>query len=181
MPPPEPDPIPEPGERQPDATRRRLSHAPADRYRTGSPTPTDSSRPSAARAVTAAILTALVGAALLTVILGVFTSTGGTFAVTLLASIVIGLCMSTASVSAVHATAPPLDRGRAVQIAAALGVGMLVATGIGVWLVARAEGGVLDPVGYLWTTFGAGLPVLAVVALVGAAWGAANGPIRWRS
>ena len=58
---------------------------------------------------------------------------------------------------------------------------MLVATGLGVWLLARAEGGVLDPVSYLWTTFGVGLPFLTIVAIVGSAWGAANGPIRWRS
>lgn len=181
MPSPEPDPIPEPGERQPAAARRQLSHAPADRYRTGVTGRTGATRPSAARAIAAAILTALLGAALLTVVLGVFTSTGGTFAITLLASIVIGLLVSTAAVPPGVATAPPLDRGRAVRIAAGLGLGMLVATGIGVWVLARAEGGVLDPITYLWTTFGVGLPVLAVVALVGAAWGAANGPIRWRS
>ena len=57
---------------------------------------------------------------------------------------------------------------------------MIALTGIGVWALARVEGGVMDPISYLWTTFGFGLPAQAIVALVGSAWGAANGPVRWR-
>ena len=57
---------------------------------------------------------------------------------------------------------------------------MVALAGLGTWLLARAEGGVMDPIGYLWTTFGFGFPAQAIVAVLAAAWGAASGPIRWR-
>ena len=170
---------------------RHLSRAPSERYRPaagpGAPT-TDSgqgtgTRPSRAlaRAVSAAIGVAGIGAAMLTIILGALASTGGTFAITGFASVAIGLLISTAAVPQYRATAAPLRRDQAVRMASAIGVGMIIAAGAGVWVLARTEGGVMDPLNYLWTTFGFGLPAQALVALVGAAWGAASGPIRWRS
>lgn len=129
-------------------------------------------------------MVAVIGAALLTVILGVLTATAGTFAVSGLAGVVIGLLIASATVPgtvAAGAMAPALlTRAAATRLAMGMAGAMIVLAGIGVWLLARAEGGVLDPISYIWTTFGFGIPAQAVVAVVAAAWGAANGPIRWR-
>ena len=140
----------------------------------------------------AGIAVAVFGAAVLTLILGVFASTAGTFAISGLASVVIGLLVANgaipgpraervpAQIAAGALAAPPFSRDRAVRIAIAIALGMIALTGMGVWILARVEGGVMDPISYLWTTFGFGLPAQAIVALVGSAWGAANGPVRWR-
>ena len=147
----------------------------------------------------------MLGAAVLTIILGVFASTAGTFAISGLASVAIGLLVANGAIPGPRAvrpaapatptdatapatgtpatgalSAPPFSRDRAARIAISIALGMIVLTGIGVWALARVEGGVMDPISYLWTTFGFGLPAQAIVALVGSAWGAANGPIRWR-
>ena len=146
----------------------------------------------------------MLGAAVLTVILGVFASTAGTFAISGLASVAIGLLVANGAIPGPRAVrapagpandtampaagaiaagalaAPPFSRDRAVRIAITIALGMIALAGIGVWILARAEGGVMDPISYLWTTFGFGLPAQAIVALVGSAWGAANGPVRWR-
>ncbi|MES2210501.1 MAG: hypothetical protein V4515_10005 [Chloroflexota bacterium] len=195
----------EPGERPPgvvQGSRRQLHRAPSERYRG-----TTTSEPGAARtdgpssnllerrviigAVGAAVLVAAIGASVLTLILGVLASTAGTFLVSGLSSVAIGVLVAigavplprdarTGSTSAVLGTVP-LRRDQASRIAMGIAIGMIVAAGLGVWLVGRIEGGVMDPISYLWTTFGFGLPMQAVVALIGSAWGAANGPIRWRS
>lgn len=138
----------------------------------------------------------MLGAAVLTVILGVFASTAGTFAISGLASVAIGLLVANGAIPGTRAArvpatpagpiaagalaAPPFSRDRAVRIAITIALGMIALAGIGVGILARAEGGVMDPISYLWTTFGFGLPAQAIVALVGSAWGAANGPVRWR-
>ena len=147
------------------------------------------------RAVVGAVLVAVAGAAMLTLILGGLASTAGIFAVSGITSVAIGLLiandamptrrgsdagLSTSPSEAGGLAAAPLRRDQATRLAMGIGIGMIVLAGIGVWLLARLEGGVLDPITYLWTTFGFGLPVQAVVALIGSRWGAANGPIRWR-
>lgn len=201
--------------------RRQLDRAPGERYglagRAGGAGAGAGSRSgdgpgSARRSVLAAVAVAVVGAVILTLILGVLASTAGTFAISGLASVAIGLLVANGAIPgpraaraparaptdatatsapatpvlATAATAtgalstPPFSRDRAARIAISIGLGMIVLTGIGVWVLARVEGGVMDPISYLWTTFGFGLPAQAIVALIGSAWGAANGPVRWR-
>jgi len=142
------------------------------------------------RPLVAALLVAIVGAAGLTVILGVFLATAGTFLVSGLGGAAIGLLVASATVPGAGATPgtgaarigpAPLSRHDAERMAVSIATGMIVLAGLGVWIVARAEGGVMDPLSYLWTTFGLGLPAQALVAILAAAWGAANGPIRWRA
>ncbi len=144
------------------------------------------------RPLVAALLVALVGAAGLTVILGLFLATAGTFVVSGLGGASIGVLIASAAVpGTVSRGSPtagaagigpaPLSRPDAERLAVAIAAGMIVLAGLGVWIVARAEGGVMDPLSYLWTTFGLGLPAQALVAVLAAAWGAANGPIRWRA
>lgn len=197
---------PEPGERARvpgQQGRRQLNRAPGDRYRpaTGSAVREVSAAASnARRSVLAAVVVAILGATILTVILGVLASTGGTFAISGLASVAIGLLVANgaipgppaarndaapASASASPAPArglegPAFSRDRATRIAIGIALAMVLLTGFGVWVLARIEGGVLDPITYVWTTFGLGLPAQAIVALIGSAWGAANGPVRWR-
>jgi hypothetical protein len=127
---------------------------------------------------------AVVGAGLLTLILGVLLSTTGTFVVSLLGGAAIGLLIAGLTVAVPPdrgARQPaPLSRTQAGRLAVGLALGMILLTGFGTWLLARAEGGVLDPITYLWTTFGLGIPAQAVVATLAAAWGAGSGPVRWR-
>jgi len=118
----------------------------------------------------AAVATGLVGAALLTVIMGIFASTAGTLFVSGVAGALVGLLVAGA-----------VPRSQATRVALTIAGGTLVVTGVAVWILARAEGGVMDPITYLWTTFGFGIPAQALVAIVAAAWGAGSGPIRWRS
>jgi len=119
---------------------------------------------------------AVIGALALTIILGLLLGTTGTFVVSLLAGGAIGLLVSGATAGAT----PALSRGRATRVAIGLAIGMVVLAGIATWLLARAEGGVMDPISYLWTTFGLGIPAQAVVAVLAAVWGAGSGPVRWR-
>ena len=201
----------EPGERPPSSepgAGRRLNRAPSHRYRAAAEAAPEagstqggwrsagSSRgPRPAGAVIGAVLVAIAGAVMLTLILGVLASTTGTFAVSGIASVAIGLLVANSAVptrrdsdtgSSTPAREPgglaaaSLRRNQAIRLAMGIGIVMIVLAGLGVWLLARIEGGVLDPFTYLWTTFGFGLPVQAVVALIGSAWGAASGPIRWR-
>jgi hypothetical protein len=125
----------------------------------------------------AGVVVAVVGAAALTFILGILLATTGTFVVSLLAGAAIGLLVAGASSGPVP---PSLSRGAAARVAVGLAIAMVVLAGLGTWLLARAEGGVMDPIGYLWTTFGFGVPAQAFVTVLAAAWGAASGPIRWR-
>ncbi|MBI2763696.1 MAG: hypothetical protein HYX54_08125 [Chloroflexi bacterium] len=81
-------------------------------------------------------------------------------------------------VAAAGAGAAPLRRDQATRLAMGIAAAMIILAGIGVWLFGRLEGGVMDPISYLWTTFGFGLPAQALIAFIGSAWGAANGPIR---
>jgi hypothetical protein len=134
------------------------------------------------------VVVAVLGAAALTVILGVLLITTATFVVSLLAGASIGLLTSGATVpragSGASATArlaaAPLSRATGSRVAIGLALGMAVLAGLATWVLARVEGGVMDPVTYLWTVFGLGIPAQAVVAVLAAAWGAASGPIRWR-
>ena len=176
-------PPPEPGDRPPAgaSSGTRLERPPSDRYRAaergGAGAGAAARKVSAARPIAAAAAVAVLGAAALTLILGVLLSTTGTFVVSLLGGAAIGLLLAGATVGR---PTPALDRARASRIAIAIALAMVVLAGIATWLLARSEGGVMDPVGYLWTTFGFGIPAQAIVAVLAAAWGAASGPIRWR-
>ena len=119
---------------------------------------------------------AVAGAIAIAVILGLILATTGTFVVCLLAGAAIGLLVAGAAAG----PAPAISRTVAMRVAVGLGLGMVLLGGAATWVLARAEGGVMDPVSYLWTTFGFGILAQAIVAVLAAAWGAASGPIRWR-
>ncbi len=147
-------------------------------------------------ALVVALIVALLGAAVLTLLVGVLATTGGTLLVSGVAGAAIGLMIASATLPGSVSfpgsatlpgsgprpvsTAAALTRQAASRLAMGIAVGMILLAGLAVWILARNEGGVMDPIGYLWTTFGFGIPAQGVVALIAAAWGAANGPVRWR-
>lgn len=175
----------QPGDRPPPVplVGAKLDRPPSDRYRAGGDgtraggaTTATAGRSSVSGPIAAAVVVAVIGALALTIILGLLLGTTGTFVVSLLAGGAIGLLVSGATAGAT----PALSRGRATRVAIGLAIGMVVLAGIATWLLARAEGGVMDPISYLWTTFGLGIPAQAVVAVLAAVWGAGSGPVRWR-
>jgi hypothetical protein len=175
------DPRPQPGERPPQTPNSggRLERPPSDRYRTaaqpaGAPVGTSSAGP----AIALAGVVAVIGALILTVMLGVILVTTGTFVVSLLGGGLIGLIVAGPTVGG--GRSPAMSRGAASRLAIGLALGMVVLAGLATWVLGRTEGGVMDPVTYLWTVFGFGIPAQALLAVLAAAWGAANGPIRWR-
>jgi hypothetical protein len=137
---------PEPGERG-----RQLDRPPADRYAASAPVlPTDS--PASGRA-TQGILAALIGAAVITVLSGPLSVTFGLIGVAAVVGWAIG-----------SSVRPSLG------LAVGLAIGSIVLGLVGIWLVARLEGGVLSLPDYLAQVQGPLVAIeIAVAALVAAA------------
>ncbi len=137
---------------------RRLDRPPSDRYAAAPEPPT--SIPSQRGRVAIAALIAVLGALAITVGGGLLAITAGL----VVAAIAIGWGVGT-----VLALGPverrPATTWWAVAIAV-LGVGL---GQVGLWLVARQEGGVLSLVDYLAETFGFLVP-LELLGAAGAAW-----------
>jgi cytochrome bd-type quinol oxidase subunit 2 len=110
--------------------------------------------------------------------MALLTATSGTLLAAAILGAAIGLVLAGAAVTAGPGTEPALTRRGVVRLAVALAIAMVGATALGVWFVARTQGGVLDPVSHAWTVYGFGFPALAAAAAIAAAWGAANGPVR---
>ena len=64
------------------------------------------------------------------------------------------------------------------RFALGLAAAMVLVGAVGAWLAAAAEGGTLGLFDYLWATTGLLVPFELAVALLAAAWGSRNGPIR---
>jgi hypothetical protein len=63
-------------------------------------------------------------------------------------------------------------------LAVGLATGAVAVAALGIWLIARAEGGTLGLFDFLWATGGLLVPAEAIVAALAAAWGESAGPIR---
>ncbi len=137
---------PEPGERG-----RQLDRPPSDRYAAAAPaSPTDA--PVGSR-VTQGILAALIGAAVITILGGPLSVTFGLVGV----AAVIGW--------AVGSSVRP-----SLGLAVGLAIGSIVLGLVGIWLVARLEGGVLSLPEYLAQVQGPLVAIeIAVAALVAGA------------
>lgn len=137
-----------------------------------------SQRPEPRGAIVRAGAAGALGALALTGLVVIFAATTGTILVSGLTGAAMGLLIATAAVPSHSGGAAALERDEAVRLAVGMAVGaVIVAAGL-IWIAGRLEGGVMDPVTYLWTTFGLGFPALAAVAALAAAWGASNGPVR---
>jgi hypothetical protein len=112
------------------------------------------------RALAAGTLAALLGAAAITVAAGLLALTAGLLVVALAIGRAVGLVVAAAN-----------GRGRrSVATALALALASVALGQLGTWLVARAEGGVLDLGPYLAETFGILVPLELAFAALAAWW-----------
>jgi hypothetical protein len=182
---------PDPGERPPaDRPVGRLARPPSERY--GGTTAAGESNaagpvsgsPGAGQAIVAlrpAIGALIVTIAALVVVGGVLAEQRGLLAIAGIAGAAIGLLAAGAAVSPDGVAPPALARGRMVRAAVALALLAIAGGAAGTWAYGRLEGGVLDPLTYLWSVFGPLIPAEAAIAALAAAWGAGAGPVRSRS
>lgn len=161
----------------------RLARPPSDRYeRASQPTdPAGSGAPSAVRALGKAIIASLAVAAILVLVGGILEERRGLIAIAGIGGAVVGLLAASAAVSHDGVAAPVLSRARVLRIAVGLAAGMVVVSALGIWAYGRLEGGVMDPLSYLWETSGLLVPAEAAVAALAAVWGAGAGPVQGRS
>jgi hypothetical protein len=142
---------------------RRLARPPSERYRAiEEPAPTAGSM---ARVIALGSAAAILGAAAITVGGGLLAITAGLLVI----AAVVGWAVAVAVVSGGCASQGGARRAVIAVTLALAGVGL---GQLGLWLLARQEGGVLSPLDYLAEVFGILVPLeLAIAGLV--AW--------WRS
>jgi hypothetical protein len=182
---------PDPGDRPPaDRPAGRLARPPSERYgrRTGTgesnaagPVSRTPGTGQAIAALRPAIGALIVTIAALVVVGGVLAEQRGLLAIAGIAGAAIGLLAAGAAVSPDGVAPPALARGVVVRAAVALALLAIAGGAAGTWAYGRVEGGVLDPLTYLWSVFGPLIPAEAAIAALAAAWGAGAGPVRSRS
>jgi len=152
----------EPGERRPTRT---LDHAPSERYREIEAVEEDAGpSPPVARAIVFALLAAIVGGVAIAIAGGQLTITAGLLVIAAVLGWVVAVVL-TIGLGTNRSLGPTARRGTAASIST-LGVAL---GQLGLWLIAREEGGVLAPIDYLADVFG--FLVLAEFALAAAvAW-----------
>lgn len=147
---------------------RRLDRPPSERYRPAAAADApparsaSSDRASPARGVAFGGLAALLGAAAIVLFGGAMAVSAGLLVV----AAAIGYAVGLATVVGAAGTLPD---GARPWIAAALAALSVILGQVGLWLFARAEGGVLPPIDYLGQTFGPLVPIELMVA-AGVAW-----------
>lgn len=149
-----------PGERR---VGRQLDRPPSDRYRA----PTSATDPPAsgsiARGIAFGAIAGLVGAASVVLLGGLLAISAGLLVV----AVAMGYGVAAATTAGTGTTSTrPTRRGMAAALA---GAAMILGQ-VGVWLFARAEGGVLSLPDYLGEVFGPLVPVQLFLAVVAAWW-----------
>lgn len=124
-----------------------------------------------------AILAAAIGAVALLLVGAVLASTFGLLFVAGALGAGVGLVIAGAAAPG-DGGGRPATRAAVLRLAIAISLVAVVAAYVGIWLYARTEGGTLELLDYLWTTFGLFVPGALVVAVVTAAWGAGAGPVQ---
>ena len=124
-----------------------------------------------------AMLVAVAGAIALVLVGAVLASTFGLLFVAGITGALVGLVLSRAA-APLDESRRPVPRRTLAWLALALSLGAVTVAAVGTWLFARAEGGTLELVDYLLTTFGPFVPAEAVIAAVAAWWGASTGPVQ---
>ena len=152
----------EPGERRPTRT---LDHAPLERYRE-TKAPQDETAPPkpVARAIVFAFLAAMVGGVAIAIAGGRLTVTAGLLVIAAVLGYIVAVVL-TVGLGTNRSMGPNTRRCTAAAFAlSGVALGQL-----GLWLIARNEGGVLAPIDYLADVFG--FLVVAEFALAaGVAW-----------
>jgi hypothetical protein len=181
----------EPGERPPVGGPRKLDRAPSERYARGAAhgraaaegadaegrTGFGTERRSAGGPIARAVATSLIGAAALVVVGGVLAVTSGLLFISGIAGAATGLLVAEAAVGDGRAGAA-MTRDRAVLLAVVIALGGTVVAVLGLWAVARAEGGALGPIDLLVQVYGLLIPAAAILGAITAGWGASVGPVR---
>jgi hypothetical protein len=158
--------------------RRRLAQPPSSRY--AAPEPENPQRAAASALpgpLGRAIVAAVIGAAALLFVGAILASTFGLLLVAGAMGAGVGLVIARAAAPGERG-GRPVTRAAVVRVAIAIALLAVVAAYVAIWLYARSEGGTLDLLDYLWTTFGPFVPGVAVIAVVTAAWGATAGPVQ---
>lgn len=152
-----------PGERRPG---RLLERPPSDRYRIAEPEPAPAARGgSVGRGVALGVVVAIIGAAAVTVTGGILTITAGLLVIAAAAGWGVGLAMRLG-------TGDAMDRPARIRWAVLVAVLGLTLGQVGLWLLARQEGGVMGLTDYLGEVFGVLVPLEVLFAIVGAWWAA---------
>jgi hypothetical protein len=153
----------DPGERRPTRT---LDHAPSDRYRETEAAEEDAaSSPPVARGIAFALLAAMVGGIAIAVAGGRLTITAGLLVV----AAVLGWIVAVALAIGLGTNRSMGRRARRVTAAAIAVLGVALGQ-LGLWLIAREEGGVLAPIDYLADVFGLLVPAEFALAAAVAWW-----------
>jgi hypothetical protein len=159
-------------QRPPDPGERRLDRPPSDRYARPEPEIGTSPAPVGShwRALSVSAGVGAVGALATILLGGVLGLSAGLLVVAGATGWGIGAAWVAAGRDAVQAS-------RRLWLTAAVAIGSFVAGQLGLWLNARAEGGVLTLPDYLGQTFGLLVPLQAVL-VIGVAWWTARSTTR---
>ena len=157
---------------------RRLAHPPSERYGAtpaaggGAATPraADPAPPLAgtmsggtpARGIAFGAIAGIAGAALIVVFGGALAVSAGLLVVASAVGYAVGLATLMGSAETLHGAVRPWTAAGLAALGVLLGQ-------VGLWLFARAEGGVLAPIDYLAQTFGPLVPMEVLLA-AGVAW-----------
>ena len=156
-------PTDEPGEQRPAHT---LDHAPSDRFRETEAAGEEAGpSPPVARAIVFALLAAIVGGIAIAIAGGRLTITAGLLVIAAVLGWMIAVVL-TIGLGTNRSMGPTARRGAAATIAV-LGVAL---GQVGLWLIAREEGGVLAPIDYLADVFGFLVPAEFALAAAVAWW-----------
>jgi hypothetical protein len=150
----------EPGDRRP---ARQLERPPSERYAASElPDPPEEATPPLARAIVAAFLAAIAGGVAIAVAGGILTMTAGL----LIVAGVVGWVVAVVFGLALEPT-PSGGRGIRRSITAVIALVGVTLGQVGLWLIAREEGGTLGVIDYLAEVFGFLVPVeLALAAMI---------------
>jgi len=141
---------------------RRLERPPSDRYEAAAPEPPSGGAGSPGRGIVFAALAAVVGAAVITLAGGILAITAGLLVI----AAALGWAVAAALTSSAG-SGTALRRGWLAAGLAAVGVAL---GQVGLWVVARQEGGTLGVLEYLWEVFGILVPLQLAIAVVVAWW-----------
>jgi hypothetical protein len=151
-----------PGETRPE---RRLERPPSDRYRDGEPALKTANRGSARSGLVLSTIAALVGAAAIAVGGGLLTMTAGLLVVAAVVGWVVAVLVSIG----VDRPAGRASRTRRRWTATGIALAGVALGQLGLWLIARQEGGTLGLLDYLAEVFGVLVPLELALAS-GIAW-----------
>ncbi len=149
-----------PGERR---VGRQLDRPPSDRYRASASVTDPAASGSLARGFAFGAIAGLVGAVSIVLLGGLFAISAGLLVV----AVAMGYSVAAATTAGTGTTSTRPTRRRT---AAALAGAAVILGQVGVWLFARAEGGVLSLPDYLGEVFGPLVPVQLFLAVVVAWW-----------